>query len=203
MGHLQSKVADRTCECGCGKATNLAPQGHTRNGWVKGQPVRWRTGHCRRRHDPTRLENSCERSESGCLIWTGAKASRNPARAYPRIRLNGKNLTVTRLVLEATIRRALRPGEFALHHCDTPSCVEVTHLFVGTHADNMRDRDAKGRQTPFRGEDCGNAKLTEVEVREIRRLLGIISHKGIGERFGVSKRTIGRIANRETWVHVS
>lgn len=31
------------------------------------------------------------------------------------------------------------------HHCDTPACYEIEHLFLGTQADNMADMVAKGR----------------------------------------------------------
>lgn len=34
---------------------------------------------------------------------------------------------------------------FVLHHCDTPACYEVSHLWLGTNADNMADMKAKGR----------------------------------------------------------
>ncbi len=47
------------------------------------------------------------------------------------------------------------------------------------------------------------SRLSDEKVREIRRLLaeGRIQRE-VGEQFGVTQPTIGRIARREAWSHV-
>lgn len=90
-----------------------------------------------------------------------------------------------------------------LHKCDNPPCVNPDHLFIGTQADNMRDMHKKGRNRlpDQRGEANPIARLTDSEVREIRKL-----HRGracsqheIAEMFGVHVMTINRIVRRRSW----
>lgn len=37
------------------------------------------------------------------------------------------------------------PGLEVCHRCDVRNCYEITHLWLGTHAENMADMAAKGR----------------------------------------------------------
>lgn len=60
-------------------------------------------------------------------------------------------------------------GLWVLHHCDNPSCVNPRHLFLGTVLDNNRDTIRKNRKHDVRGELHGGVKLTESQVREIRK----------------------------------
>jgi hypothetical protein len=55
----------------------------------------------------------------------------------------------------------------------------------------------------LRGEAAGNARLTEVQIREIRALKATgLSDQSISVRYGVARRTINAIVNRKIWRHV-
>ena len=45
-------------------------------------------------------------------------------------------------------------GMHVLHTCDNTRCVRPTHLFLGTHADNMQDMVMKGRHGSLRKTHC-------------------------------------------------
>ncbi len=91
-------------------------------------------------------------------------------------------------------------GLMVLHTCDNPPCANPDHLLLGTHADNMADRNAKGRQACQKGTAHGMSKLTPAIVRAIRAAPGL--QKTIGLMFGVHKSHVSQIKRRALWSHV-
>ena len=78
--------------------------------------------------------------ECGCFIWTGVQSSRG----YGQLKHRGKSYSAHRVSWIAS-NGEIPPGMCVMHKCDTPMCVNPAHLKLGTQADNMADRDAKGR----------------------------------------------------------
>ena len=91
------------------------------------------------------------------------------------------------------------------HHCDNPDCVNPAHLFLGTHAENLRDMARKGRSKPsgVKGEKHPRAKLTAVQVREIRVLASERSYRSLAKEFRVNFSTIGDIVTRRSWASIA
>ena len=81
---------------------------------------------------------------SGCWLWIGSQR-----RGYGLIWDAGKQWLAHR-VSWVIHSGAIPDGMHVLHKCDTPPCVNPQHLFLGTHAQNMADRDRKGRNKPCR-----------------------------------------------------
>lgn len=93
------------------------------------------------------------------------------------------------------------PGRLVLHSCDNPPCVNPAHLRLGSPADNIDDRRVRGRAP--RGVNHHSAKLTEDQVREIRRRwTGGEKQTALAERFGITQSSISRIVRGQDWIHV-
>ncbi len=110
---------------------------------------------------------------------------------YPQMQRNKRFCSIARHILIRRIGDVA--GIHARHTCDHKWCIRPDHILHGTNADNMKDKI--GRIIYRRGEKHGNAKLTEIQVSQIRNLLsfGSMSHNEIALYYGVSPSLISRI----------
>jgi len=168
-----------------------------------------------------------KRGPDECWPWKAGKV-----KGYGWFWANGKDIQAHRFVYELVVG-PIPNGLNILHKCDNHPCCNPAHLWPGTDLDNARDCIAKGRavhpcgdhhgththpesvargerhgqhthrECTARGERHGSAKLTEANVREIRRLFAEGNTKvAIGRAMGVTATNIGYIVSGKRWQHV-
>lgn len=131
-----------------------------------------------------------------CLLWPFSQDHDGYGRAY----YNGRPVKASRIVCELSHGTVPFDGAEAAHSCGKSECVNPRHLYWATPRENASDRERHG--THPHGADSPNAKLTEDQVREIRRLRGSKSQSEVAKRFGVSKTGVWNIWARKSWSHV-
>lgn len=115
---------------------------------------------------------------------------------------NGRSISAHRQAWEFA-NGSICDGLYVCHVCDIRTCVNPTHLFLGTQKDNIADCVRKRRfdMTTRRGEKNWNHKLTEQQVLEIRADKDTPDTE-LGRAYGVSRERISEIQRGEGWVHI-
>ena len=116
-----------------------------------------------------RLLSKQQVNATGCWDWIGA----TNGKSNPYGRLNIAALADRRVALVRAhrvswllLRGPIAAGLHVLHKCDNTLCINPDHLFLGTHLDNMADREQKGRNRPIRGSEWQAAHAGTVRRRE-------------------------------------
>lgn len=95
-------------------------------------------------------------------------------------------------------RGPIPDGLVVCHSCDNKLCVNPSHLFLGTQAENIHDSVQKGRKRAW-----GLQKLNAAHVRAIRaRVAAGEPQKAVAADFGISRNHVSSIVNRACWAHV-
>lgn len=186
----------RAQSCGCKK-------GELISGKLLGRPGNPGT----RRHVPRKAKNDELKRfeekyevvpESGCWLWMRCLSPSG----YGMFRAYGNYMNAHRASY-IMFRGPIPPGMHVCHRCDVKCCVNPSHLFLGTHADNMADVAKKGKATAVRGTKNGQHKLNEDQVLEIRRQFatGSFSMAYIARTFNVSRSTIWSVLH-QSWAHI-
>lgn len=135
-----------------------------------------------------------------CHLWTG----RRDRFGYGAIEFThaGKRQQRAHRVSYILAHGAIPNGLDVLHRCNVPACCRPSHLYAGTDAENVADRDRANRQA--RGEANGFSKLSAPRVIEIRRrYAGGEIARTIAEDLGISRRAVSDIVRRKRWGHLA
>lgn len=151
---------------------------------------------------------------TGCWLWTRATNSYG----YGIFAVTAQDTQLAHRIAWALTNGPIPEGLHCLHRCDNPPCVRPSHLFVGTALDNALDRERKSRGNHVtgdrhgsrthpeaypQGEDRPAAKLTEADVREIRRRRKAgQTLKAIAADYGVHHVTILRASTGANWAYL-
>lgn len=145
------------------------------------------------------------RGPDECWPW---KAATYP-RGYGALSLAGGRGQVTASRVALAVHGSPVPADMmALHRCNNPTCCNPAHLYIGSYAENMRDKIAAGHH--LAGPAGPRAKLRTVDVTNIRCLWASTKHLNqsdrrrfsfvrLGRMYGVWPSTIHRITSRRTW----
>lgn len=82
------------------------------------------------------------KTSNKCHLWTGHK----DRDGYGTFRYKDKKIRSHRAAYQLFVGK-IPDGFLVCHTCDTPSCVNPKHLFIGTNKDNVNDMWTKGRNS--------------------------------------------------------
>jgi hypothetical protein len=128
----------------------------------------------------------------GCWEWQAAKNNKG----YGMFGEAGnKRLSLAHRVMWKMEYGEIPKGEWVLHHCDNPGCVNPEHLYLGNNTANVQDMHRKGRGWGGIGPETAYAILWRWASGENRQK--------IAEEYGVSLHVVKDIAARRTWKSLS
>ena len=114
-------------------------------------------------------------NEDGCWTFKGWTSRDYPT--FPVLVNGERRATRASRVVLAMVHGRMPSDKVACHRCDNPPCVRPTHLFIGSHSDNMADAVKKGRL----GSKTGSARLTKASLyneiafhEALKRMLGLL-----------------------------
>jgi hypothetical protein len=147
-----------------------------------------------------------------CWPWTGADDGQGYGSVW--FTLDGESRIFKTHQVAFHLANGWHPraaeGGAVRHSCDHPPCCNPAHLLGGTQADNIADRETRGRGVTGRpahfnaGENHKLSKLTADVALEIRRRVdaGEVHQRIADDIGGITRELVSRIGRRIAWKHL-
>jgi hypothetical protein len=159
----------------------------------------WKTKSALREKQPrVRKPITYEINKNGC--WECTSHAKDKW-GYPVVYFNKKTVTIARYIYITSNNIQSLPSNTVIRHkCDNPLCINLDHLEIGSPTDNVKDRVKRNRSAT--GERNGRAKLTSLQVKDIRDNLGVVSINSLARKYNVNSKVIYKIRDRVTWKNI-
>lgn len=149
-----------------------------------------------------RLQSKIAIDDAGCWNWTGSKFWDG----YGQFGIGGKIKRAHRVSYEIHTG-PITDGLHVCHRCDNRACVNPSHLFLATNAENTADKMAKGRYGKGqggRGTGHHRAKLTDADIYAIWKVPNTPgSTMRLAKQYGISHTQMYKIRNKQSWTHLT
>lgn len=142
-----------------------------------------------------------------CWEWTAYKNRKGYGTVY-----NDGSVTLAHRLIYTLVIGPIPDGKLACHKCDNPGCVNPFHIFIGDNLMNNLDMVLKGRYNRARnmtynkfrrGENHTNAKLTDTDIRLIRKDKETMTYEELSLKHHIAQGHLHRIVNGQSWRHIS
>ena len=133
-------------------------------------------------------------NENGCHLCCSHSTTLD---GYPQIQIDKKRYYIHRIFYENSYGK-IPEGIVIRHICDNRACINISHMILGTHSDNVKDRVNRGRSAKL--ENHGRSKLDSEKVRFIRS--SVLTNTVLARKFGVSPKAIRLVRQGKAWTGI-
>lgn len=136
--------------------------------------------------------------QGDCVYTTDVNLDKD---GYPRAKHGGRMWRLNRLIF-TFVNGEIPEGKVVGHLCNNKGCINPHHLYLTTAAENSTQAKLDGLYKT--GIENGRAKLSEEDVKELRRLYyeETVSQDNLAKKYKLSQSTVSAIVRKKTYTNI-
>lgn len=133
-----------------------------------------------------------------CWLWRGWRDKKGYGKFQHKNRTHSAHRYVALLAGLINEKQFNDTAIHICHHCDTPPCINPSHLYAGNIRTNAKDKVKRARS--LYNERNPKAKLTAENIQRMRNLFSSgSSYSTLAKLYNVNYSTVHRAINKVTW----